>query len=158
MSAVTQKLAYGSLRLSMSFGDFLLAPTRPIENVTLWEGFLYLMSGSEADEGVVKDKVLPEQGIIEPRTLDPKPNMLVWVSHHPASPRFTPLHPASSRFAPLRPASSRFAPLRPASPRFAPLHPASSRFILLHPASSPLSEISLHASSPRGSRCPIRND
>ena len=41
-----------SLRLSISQGvslvDFPLAPTCPIEKVTLWEGFFYLTSGSEA--------------------------------------------------------------------------------------------------------------
>ena len=31
--------------------------------VTLWEGFLYLTSGSETVEGVAKDKDLPELGI-----------------------------------------------------------------------------------------------
>ena len=50
-----------SLRLSVSqgssLGDFLLAPACPIEKVTLWEGSLYLTSGSETDEGVAKDKV-----------------------------------------------------------------------------------------------------
>ena len=50
-----------SLKLSLSqgasLGDFLLAPACPIEKVTLWEGFLYLTSGSETEEGVAKDKV-----------------------------------------------------------------------------------------------------
>ena len=50
-----------SLRHSVSQGasltDFLLAPACPIEKVTLWEGFLYLMSGSETDEGIAKDEV-----------------------------------------------------------------------------------------------------
>ena len=51
-------------------GDFLLAPACPIEKVTLWEGFLYLTSESETDEGVAKDKDLPELGI-EPRAPGP---------------------------------------------------------------------------------------
>jgi len=37
-------------------GAFLLAPACPMEKVTLCEGFLYLTSGSETDEGVAKDK------------------------------------------------------------------------------------------------------
>jgi len=48
-----------SLMVSLSpgapSGDFLLAPTCPIEKVILRLGFLYLMPGS--DEGVAKDKV-----------------------------------------------------------------------------------------------------
>jgi len=43
-----------SLTLSVSqgasLGDFLHAPACPIEKVTLWEGFLYLTSGSETNE------------------------------------------------------------------------------------------------------------
>jgi len=50
-----------SLRLSVSqgpsIGDFLLSPACSIEKVTLWEDFLYLMTGSETDEGVAEDKV-----------------------------------------------------------------------------------------------------
>ena len=50
-----------SLRFSVakgvSLGDFLLAPTCPIEKVTIWEGSLYLTLRSETGEGVVKDKV-----------------------------------------------------------------------------------------------------
>jgi len=50
-----------SLRLSSSqsasLGKFLLAPVCPIETVTPWVGFLYLMSGLEKDEGVAKDKL-----------------------------------------------------------------------------------------------------
>ena len=68
-----------SLRLSVSqsasLGDFLLAPVCPIEKVTLWEDFLYLTLGSETDEGVAKDKVLPEMGI-NLRTPCPKPSTL----------------------------------------------------------------------------------
>jgi len=49
-----------SLRLSASqgapFRDFLLVPACPIEKVTQWEGFLYLTSGSETDEGVEQNK------------------------------------------------------------------------------------------------------
>jgi len=52
-----------SVSQGASLGDFLLALACPIEEVTLWEGLLYLMSGSETDEGVVKDQVLPELGI-----------------------------------------------------------------------------------------------
>jgi len=36
-----------SISQRVSLGDFLLAPACPIEEVTLWEGFLCLMSGSE---------------------------------------------------------------------------------------------------------------
>jgi len=43
-------------------GDFLLAPTCPIEKVTLPEDFLYLTSESETDEGVAKDKVNARTG------------------------------------------------------------------------------------------------
>ena len=55
-----------SLRLSVSqgesLGDFLFATACPIERVTLWEGFLYLTSGSETDECVTKDKVSVRTG------------------------------------------------------------------------------------------------
>ena len=44
------------------WGDFLLAPECPIEKVTLWEGYLYLMLGSETDEGVRKEKVFARIG------------------------------------------------------------------------------------------------
>jgi len=75
-----------SLRLSVSqgasLGDFLLAPACPIEKVTLWEGFLYLTSGSETDEGVMKDKG------IEPGAPGPKPSTLS-TSH----PNHGPNHP-----------------------------------------------------------------
>ena len=71
-----------SLRLGVShgasLGDFLLAPACPIEKVTLWEGFLYLTSGSETDEGVTKDKR------IEPGAPGPKPSI-----HYPLGYRFT---------------------------------------------------------------------
>ena len=40
-----------------SLGDFLLAPACHIEMVALWEGFLYLTSGSETEKSVAKDKV-----------------------------------------------------------------------------------------------------
>jgi len=46
-----------------SLGDFLLAPVCPIENITLWVGFLCLTSGSKTDEGVAKAKFLPELGL-----------------------------------------------------------------------------------------------
>jgi len=55
------KIGLLGLRLSVSQGaslrDFQLAPACPIEKVTLWEGLLYLTSGSETDKGVAKDKV-----------------------------------------------------------------------------------------------------
>jgi len=55
-----------SFRLSVSqgasLGDFLLAPACPVEKETLWEGFFYLTSGSETDEGAVKDKVFARAG------------------------------------------------------------------------------------------------
>jgi len=55
-----------SLRQSVSqgasLGDFLLAPACPIEKVTLWEGVLYLTSGSKTDEGVAKNKVFARTG------------------------------------------------------------------------------------------------
>jgi len=45
-----------SVRLSisqgMSLGDFLLAPAFVLEKVALWEGFLYLTSGSESTAGM----------------------------------------------------------------------------------------------------------
>jgi len=59
-TAVRRGAENGLLRLRLSvfqdtsLGDFLLAPACPIEKVTLWEGFLYLTSGSETDKGVVK--------------------------------------------------------------------------------------------------------
>jgi len=60
------EIGFLSLRLSVSqgasLGDFLLAPPCPVEKVTLWEGFLYLTSGSEADEGVATDKVFVRTG------------------------------------------------------------------------------------------------
>jgi len=43
-----------SFRLNVSQGAFPLTPARPIEKVTLWEGFLYAMSGSETDEGTCR--------------------------------------------------------------------------------------------------------
>ena len=50
-----------SLRLSVSqgasLGDFPPTPTSPIKKVTLWVGFLCLMSRSETGEGVIKDKL-----------------------------------------------------------------------------------------------------
>jgi len=55
------KLAYWVLK------DFLLAPACPIKKVTLREGFLYFMSGSET-EGVAKEKVFTQ---IENRTGTP---------------------------------------------------------------------------------------
>ena len=55
-----------NLRLSISqgasLGDFLLAPACPIEKVSLWEGFLYLTSGSETDEGVAEDEFYARTG------------------------------------------------------------------------------------------------
>jgi len=55
-----------SLRLSISqgasLGDLLHAPACPIDRLTLWEGSLYLTSGSETDEGVAKDKVFAGTG------------------------------------------------------------------------------------------------
>ena len=39
-----------SVSQEASLGDFLLAPTCPIEKVTLWEGFLYLSLGFETYE------------------------------------------------------------------------------------------------------------
>jgi len=60
-----------SLRLKVSqgvsSGDFVLAPACPIEKGTLWGGFFYLMSRSETDEGVAKDKASARA---ETRTLD----------------------------------------------------------------------------------------
>jgi len=59
-----------SLRLSVSqgasLGDFLLAPACPIEKVTLWVGFLYLMSGYETREGVAKDKAFARLRVQSP--------------------------------------------------------------------------------------------
>jgi len=43
----------------------------PMEKVTLWEGLLFLTSGSEIDEGVTKAKLLPELGS-KAGTLGPK--------------------------------------------------------------------------------------
>jgi len=68
MTAVRSGAEIGlpSLRLSVSqgasLGDFLLAPACSIVKVTLWEGFLYLTSGSETDEGVAKDKGFARAG------------------------------------------------------------------------------------------------
>ena len=56
-----------------SLGDFLLAPACPIEKVTQWEGFVYLISGAKADEGVAKDKI---PGRIANETRDPEPTKL----------------------------------------------------------------------------------
>ena len=42
-----------SVSQGVSLGDFLLAPTCPIEKLTLWEGFLYLTLGSKTNEGAV---------------------------------------------------------------------------------------------------------
>ena len=67
-AAVRTRAEIGLLSLRLSFsqgaslGDFLLAPACPIDKVTLWEGFLYLTSGSETDEGVAKDKVFARTG------------------------------------------------------------------------------------------------
>ena len=57
-----------------SLGDFLLAPVYPIEKVTLWEGLLYLTSGTETDNGIAKDK--KNELRIEPGTPGKKPSML----------------------------------------------------------------------------------
>ena len=74
-----------SLRLSIpqgaSLGDLLHAPTCPIEKVTLWVGFIYLTSRSETDEGVAKDKVLPELRI-EPGTPGLKSTLSTRLSLH----------------------------------------------------------------------------
>jgi len=66
LSGAMQKLAclvLDSVSRAASLGDLLLAPVCPIEKVTLWVSFLCLTSGSEIDEGVTKEKVLPELGI-----------------------------------------------------------------------------------------------
>jgi len=68
----------------VSLGVFLLAPACPIKEVTLWEGFLYLMSGPKTMKVLQKTKSLPEVGS-EPGTPGPKPNMLITIGH-----RFTP--------------------------------------------------------------------
>ena len=51
-----------SFRLSVSqgesLGDFLHAPTCSIEKITLWEGFLYLTSGSETSEQCIPNQNL----------------------------------------------------------------------------------------------------
>ena len=63
LSGAMQKLAclvLDSVSRAASLGDLLLAPVCPIEKVPLWVSFLCLTSGSEIDEGVTKDKVLPE--------------------------------------------------------------------------------------------------
>ena len=49
-----------SVSQGVSLGDLLLAPMCPIEKVTVLEGFL--MSGTETDEGVEKDKVFAQTG------------------------------------------------------------------------------------------------
>lgn len=46
----------------LSLGDFLLAHACSIEKITLWEGLLYLKSGSETDEGVAKDDIFAWTG------------------------------------------------------------------------------------------------
>jgi len=52
-SGVLQKLAYWvSISQSTSLGDFLLAPACPIDKITLWEGLLYLLSGTKLTRGV----------------------------------------------------------------------------------------------------------
>jgi len=58
---------------SASLGDFPLAPAWPIEKITLWENFLYLMLEFKTDGGVVKDTFLPVLGI-EPGTPAPSLN------------------------------------------------------------------------------------
>jgi len=54
-----------------SLGDYLLTPACPKEKATLWaqsrqsslwEGLLYLTSGSKTDEGLSKDKVFAWTG------------------------------------------------------------------------------------------------
>jgi len=60
------KISLLNLRLSVSqgalLGDFLLAHACSIEKITLWEGLLYLKSGSETDEGVAKDDIFAWTG------------------------------------------------------------------------------------------------
>ena len=52
-------------------GDFLVTPACPIEKVTLWEGLLYLMLGSETDRVLQKDRIFFKVGF-EPGGGDPK--------------------------------------------------------------------------------------
>ena len=51
-----------SLSQSAPLRNFLFAPARPIEKVTLWVGFLYLTPGSETDEVVAKDNFCARAG------------------------------------------------------------------------------------------------
>jgi len=74
----------GTQSKGASLGDFLLAPTCPIEKVTLWEGFLYLTSGSETEDSAMKDKFLPKLGI-EPGAPSVKPSRLSTSLSHPPS-------------------------------------------------------------------------
>ena len=48
--------ALTQLRQSVSLGDFLLAPARPVDLVRLWNDLLCLTPGENSDEGFVKDK------------------------------------------------------------------------------------------------------
>ena len=68
-----------SLRCSVSqgatFGDILLASVCSIKKIALWEGFSYLTSGSETNEGVAKTNSLSDLGI-EPGRPGPKTNTL----------------------------------------------------------------------------------
>jgi len=54
LSGVDAEIGPLGIRLSVSqgasLGDFLLAPACAIEEVTLWEAFLYVTSGTEADQ------------------------------------------------------------------------------------------------------------
>ena len=72
---------------SASLGDSLLAPTSPIEKVTLWEGLLYLTSGSEIDEGVAKDKTFSPNGKsnLRLRVQSPCSTLSARLSLHPMS-------------------------------------------------------------------------
>ena len=73
-----------------SLGGFLLAPACPIEKVTLRVGFLYIMSGSETNESVARDRVLPELRV-EPGTPGPKPSALPIRLFLPHSDRVPPI-------------------------------------------------------------------
>lgn len=41
---------------------FLVAPACPVDKVTLWERLLFLMSGSDTDEGVAKKQSFAQIG------------------------------------------------------------------------------------------------
>ena len=67
-----------SVSQGTSLGVFLLAPTCPIEKVSLWVGLLCIMSGYETGEGVAKVEVFARAGN---RTRNARPSTLSILSN-----------------------------------------------------------------------------